>query len=82
MLRHLDSESLEAPRFLSSHKLGVVNVAILVPVVHVQDRVNHVGQLLVREELGCTVWGWLLPTLLSDVLAFLHVPMDKRLDEF
>lgn len=67
---------LEASGLLSGHKLGVVDESVPVLVVHVQNRVNHVGQLLVREQLGRAVRCWLLATLVSQVLALFHVPVD------
>lgn len=39
-------------RLLSLHKLGVVDEAILVPVIGGQDRVNHVDELVIPEDLG------------------------------
>lgn len=73
--------SLESTRLLRSHKLGVVDEAVAVAVVHLEDGVNHGLQLGIGEQFGGAVGCGLLLALLSQVLALLNVPVDEGLDE-
>jgi len=62
---------------LGSHELWIIDEAVFVAVVRLEDRVDHVDQLVVLEDL-CLRHG--LPTLV--VVVRLVMPMDQRFDQF
>jgi len=78
ILRSVSSRSrLRAGRgLLSSDKLRVVDEPVLVLVVALQDGVDHVLQLLVKEYF--LFWFW-LPRL--GIVIGLVMPVDQRLDQ-
>ena len=61
---------------LGSYKLGIVNEAVLVLVVTLEDGVDHVLQLLVKEYLR--LWFGLAGLW---IMISLVVPVDERLDQ-
>jgi len=71
----LDSSSSGC--LLGSHKLRIVDESVFVTVVSVEDRVDHVDQLVIFKDLG-------LRNRLARlvVVVRLVVPMDERLDQF
>lgn len=72
---------LKSARLLCSHKFWVINEAIAVAVIHLENGVDHGLKLSIGEQFGGTMWSWLLLSLLRQVLAFLNVPVDEGLDE-
>lgn len=62
---------------LCGHELAVIYEPILVPVVAVQDGVDHVLELVVLEDLG---FGDRLPGVV--VVVGTVMPMNERFDEF
>ncbi|MPC48967.1 hypothetical protein E2C01_042753 [Portunus trituberculatus] len=62
---------------LSLHKLWVINEAVLVLVVLIKYRINHVHQLNVGEQLLLRLWVASFSFMVGRVM-----PMEERFDEF
>jgi len=69
---------LESTTFLGSDKFGVINVAITIPVVHLQNGIDHLRELNVGEDFR----GTRRRGIGAQVLALLNMPVNQRLDQF
>lgn len=65
---------LESTTFLGSDKFGVINVAITIPVVHLQNGIDHLRELNVGEDFR----GTRRRGIGAQVLALLNYKANKN----